>query len=103
MVFLRISLAGQVPQGSAKVPQGSPKVPQGSAKIFSFIIFFSFFPFPFLPLLFVWFVYSFGRFFKVPQGSLRFVKDLLCLERSTRFLKVLNPSCKKLPVGVSLI
>ena len=28
MVFLRISLAGKVPQGSAKVPRGSAKVPR---------------------------------------------------------------------------
>ena len=44
MVFLRVCLAGKVPQGSAKVPrklrEGSPrfrescgKVPQGSAKV----------------------------------------------------------------------
>ena len=34
MVLLRISLAGNVPQGSAKVPRGSVKVPQGSAMAF---------------------------------------------------------------------
>ena len=45
MVFLRISFAGQVPQGSAKVPRRfsepvlrtdlEPKIPQGSAMVFS--------------------------------------------------------------------
>ena len=69
--------SAKVPQGSAKVKEGSAKVSQGSAKIFSFIILFPFFLFPFS--FSSRFVHSFGRLgreggFKVPQGSSRFLK-----------------------------
>ena len=107
---LRVANCEWVLQGCARFREGSAGFREGSARfhkvsarfredltlfLYHAFPFFPFSLFLFRPLFFVWFVHSFGRFFKVPQGSLRFVKDLLCLEGSTRFLKVQKPSCQK--------
>ena len=79
MVFLRISLAGKVLQGSARfreAAEAAGKVPQVFFCVCMDCLHLE-------RIVYIW--KGLFTFVKVPQGSLRLLKDLLYWEGSARF------------------